>query len=238
MAESIWRRQMNWASFVAREHELNDPSFRAESLEAARAVMRQARDNVKLIVDRLYARNYQFELPDYAYRPPPVGVETWGDELAGRGIHLPIAFQAWVEIVGTICLMGADPAWPQSGHSRSGSREVWHTDPLVVFADLEYVLSEYKGWQFRRDSFADARPFAIPFSPDDIHKAGFSGGAPYSLRADFPTVDSLVLNERHGFSFTAYLRHAFTWGGFPGFEVIDDRPAEFLQSMLQGLVEI
>jgi hypothetical protein len=236
MAENTWQRQLKWATYAARDHRLGDPVFRAEALEAARVVMRRVRENIEAIVDRLNSRSYQFEFPDHVYRPPPAEARSWADELAGRGVFLPIAFQAWMEVVGTVVLMGTDPAWHKCG--RSGKDAIWYTDPLVVDGDFESLVREFEGWKFRAEKFGfeETGPFAIPFSPDDLHKAGVSGGAPYSLRADRPSVDGLVLNERHGFSFVAYLRHAFEWGGFPGFEIIDDRPVDFLRAMREGLV--
>jgi hypothetical protein len=238
MAENTKGRQMKWASFVAQDHRLVDPGFRAEALEAARVVMRRARENVETIVDRLHSRGYRFEFPDHAHRPPPAEARSWAGELAARGVFLPVAFQAWIEEVGTVILMGTDPGWPKCGRSDRGA--IWYADPLVVFGDFEYLVSEWEGWKFRveRSGLEYEGLFAIPFAPDDLHKAGVSGGAHYSLLTDRPTVDGLVLNERHGFSFVTHLRHAFEWGGFPGFEDIEDRPVEFLRVMREGLVEL
>ena len=55
---------------------------------------------------------------------------------------------------------------------------------------------------------------------------------------DSLAVDSLLLNEGHCVSFVAYLRLSFEWGGFPGFELIEDRPDDFLQSLKQGLLPL
>jgi hypothetical protein len=36
----------------------------------------------------------------------------------------------------------------------------------------------------------------------------------------------------------AHIRHAFAWGGFPGFEIIDNAPKHFLAEMRDGLEPI
>ena len=40
-------------------------------------------------------------------------------------------------------------------------------------------------------------------------------------------MDALLENERHSLLFVDYLRLAFQWGGFPGFETASKTPKEF-----------
>jgi hypothetical protein len=88
-------------------------------------------------------------------------------------------------------------------------------DPLVVFP-LDQMLLEH-------DTAAEARSGRICIAPDAYHKAEFSGGAPYEMALPDARADAELLNERHGLFFVDYLRLAFRWGGFPGYDGVEYR---------------
>jgi hypothetical protein len=48
-------------------------------------------------------------------------------------------------------------------------------------------------------------------------------------------MDALLENERHGLSLVDYLRLAFQWGGFPGFEGPGQTPKE-IEFLKEGLL--
>ena len=75
----------------------------------------------------------------------------------------------------------------------------------------------------------------IIIAPDDLHKAGTSGGDPYAIAVPDPRADGELLNERHGLLFVPYLRLCFGFGGFPGYEGQIDRPAE-IDELARGLL--
>ena len=61
-------------------------------------------------------------------------------------------------------------------------------------------------------------PSSKGISPNAHHKADFSDGTPYEMALPDPRADAELLNERHGIFFVDYLRLAFRFGGFPGFD--------------------
>ncbi|WP_425396907.1 hypothetical protein [Aeoliella sp.] len=240
MFSGIYNQQMTWAGLVSEERLLHDREFREEALNVARAIMRNVRRNIETIVERLHARNYCFIHPDSAYVPPPNDATKWADDLANLGVYLPISYRAFQEVVGSVNLMGTDNSWPKSGYSGVGPSETWETDPLVVEGDKNYILNELEDWSnwTKEKEPSEHFPFTVSFAPDDLHKANISGGPAYAIPVSRPSVDCLVLHERHCMSFVAYLRNAFQWGGFPGFELIQNAPEGFLAEMRRDLLPV
>jgi hypothetical protein len=205
-------------------------------------MMRRARQNVQTLLDRLCKQNYRFVHPAQAHVPPKENPTDLLDELEDVGVFLPIALRAWIEEVGEVNFMGSSPEWPYPAYLFPDSRKadrVWCTDPLVIGAAPDLIHDTFAEWQWRRnEQGADsAGRFRIAIAPDDLHKANLSGGAPYELAADRLAVDAVLLNERRCVTFVAYLRHSFAWGGFPGFELIDDHPPQAVESLREGLEE-
>jgi len=238
MSELLWNRQMEWAATAANQYLLEDPSFREQALERARGIMKVARNNVEELVQRLTASGYEFAAPEMAHQPPSPHMTVGIEVLASRGVYVPIALQAWLEEVGCVSLMGSHPEWTNTGCQGLGDQtSIWLADPLVVYFDAKSVAKEFA--QYRKEQqeseVQPAPPFCISFSPDDAQKAAVNGVCPYQLPAAEPSVDPVVLNERRRFSFVAHLRHAFKWGGFPGFEFVSKPPQDFIDQMSQGL---
>jgi hypothetical protein len=231
--------QADWAFYVAQDYRLNEIQFRRDAQNIARTIMQSARRNIELVISRLKSRGYEFIEPDRVHILPEPDVADWAAKFESQGIYLPIALQAWLQEVGTVNLMGTDKSWPCSGYSGFGQKEVWYADPLVVEVDKDLIYSEFENWksQCEEEGIQEAGPFCIPFAPDDLHKANISGGLPYELCAAHPVLDPIVLNERHCFSFVAHIRHAFSWAGFPGFEIIGSNriPIDFLNEIRNGL---
>jgi hypothetical protein len=116
---------------------------------------------------------------------------------------VPLSLAAFYKIVGSVDLSGYYKGLPVF------SGGYFLPDPLVVFP-LDQMLLEYQGG-----------PICI--APDAYHKADFSGGAPYEMALPDPCADGKLLNERHDLFFVDYLRLAFRWGGFPGYDGIQLR---------------
>jgi hypothetical protein len=76
----------------------------------------------------------------------------------------------------------------------------------------------------------------VLIAPDDLHKAGASGGEAYGISVPDPRADGELLFERHGLLFVDYLRLVFRFGGFPGYEGIDAGVPAEIESLRQGLL--
>jgi hypothetical protein len=77
----------------------------------------------------------------------------------------------------------------------------------------------------------------LALAPDDFHKANISGGDPYGMEVPNAAADGVFL-DWHNAYFVDYLRTAFQWGGFPGWERSARRPQSELNYLAEGLLEI
>jgi hypothetical protein len=159
-------------------------------------------------------------------------------------VFLPLSLQAWVTDVGGVNLSGSHPDWLKPGYlfdNQTAERGIWYTDPLVVEVTEDVVGNEYQNWQWRCEDNGPEKvgPFYVPVAPDEIQKAqaGRVNSTSYELPTTSPVVDAILLNERHCLSFVAYLRLAFEWGGFPGFDAlpIGERPLTYLTELRRAL---
>jgi hypothetical protein len=171
-------------------------------------------------------------------KTPVADSARWVKEFNRHGLHLPIAFQAWIEEVGSVNLSGQDPSWPAVSVIETNDRDSVLADPLQVEYDLEYFASELQQWHLECDEDGKQRvgPFVISFSADDLHKADISGGPPYALDASRPQVDPVVLYERHCLRFLPYVLMSLKYGGFIGFDRCAGEKHPFVSEILAGLV--
>jgi hypothetical protein len=82
-------------------------------------------------------------------------------------------------------------------------------------------MANYRTWFESWDTeMIDTRLVRLEFAPDEVHKAGYSGGTPYYMIVLEGGVDGrIVMDVKGEMQFVDYLRHAIlNWGGFPGFE--------------------
>jgi hypothetical protein len=84
----------------------------------------------------------------------------------------------------------------------------------------------------------EARRYPLSISPDEFVKAEISTGSSYEILVPNLAVDSILKNEWHNSTFLNYLRIAFRWGGFPGFERYPEqlRPGEAIAFLTDGLL--
>lgn len=219
-----------WATLLDQSARLAEPKFHDEAMTAARAMMRRVGKQVERLVEWLHAGDYEFAHRERIWIRPQdeASVARQITVAAEIGVHLPIAFQAWLFEVGSVNLMGTHPDWPFCGYHfeddrRENDKPRQCTDPLVVDYDPDYPEYLKCEWQerVRQHGPIAAGPLTYDFSPDHAHKANTIGGAPYSFEVAKPSVDSLIFDCRHVGSFVGHLRNAFAWGGFPGLEYID-----------------
>lgn len=231
------RRCLEWAFYASRDHELADPAFRNEVLDVARSILRLVRARLEVIVDRLFAQGYRFQYPDDVLKSPMADSARWVEEFDRNGLHLPIAFQAWIEEVGSVNLIGQDPSWPSVSTIDTNASDGVLADPLQVEYDLDYFASELEEWKLNSDEYGSENvgPFVISFSADDLHKADISGGPPYGLPASCPVVDPVVLYERHSLRFLPYVLTSLSYGGFIGFDQFAREKHPFVLELLAGL---
>ncbi len=184
-----------------------DPDALAEAERVGRETMRRARSNAERLIDELPLVGYTLNPGPglVTLQAPEPEIAQRLDEIESRLGPLPLTWRWWSEEVGRLNLMGSHPEW-----------ECDYPDPLVVDAPPDYIDGEIDAWEEDRGTEWDSgAPFSIDFSPDHLHKANISGGAPYALVLPNEAADGLVHWERHNTTFVNYLRIAFASGGFP-----------------------
>lgn len=223
---NVSRIHNDWACLISQNYRLRDDGFRSEALEFSLQIMRRAKFYLLDIIDQLVSDGYKFTDESKVYAAPDVDARDWINEYRNRGVFLPLAFEAWLLEVGSVNLIGTHPDWFKPAYSydtNSTVDEVLYTDPLVVEFNGDYLCYLYDEWSSVMNSVEQNKntPFRIDISPDYLHKANISGGMPYELDTEKPTVDAILLNERHVTTFTGYIRQALIWKGFPGFDYIN-----------------
>jgi hypothetical protein len=244
---AVWQELM-----LLGENVRNEP-FYSDALTVAAETMRRARRNVEVLVRRLRAMGYRFQGSFWPSMEILSGLRTMEvpgelrkaasacgavhcrdgrqrtanwlkslEELAGG--PLPLSLQAWYEQVGAVSLLGSHPAI-----NPRDSPELL-VDPLVIFP-LGELCEEMETAE------QEAGELLLPLSPDDYHKANMSGGPPYSLKIPDAGADARF-SDWHQTSFVNYLRIAFQWGGFPGWERSANPPIKEIGELTHGLLPL
>lgn len=194
----------SWADLLGYGASIRRLSAPWESaVELARETMRRARENVERLRVLLPQAGYEFADPSRVLVPPPASIEEELEALERVAGRLPLSVRCWYEQVGMVDLSGSQPEWRFD-----------YMDPLIFEAPVEWVVSDHA--ERHGDEWTRGEPFTLDFSPDYLHKANVSGGAPYGLELPNEAVDGLVLHERHQTTFNNYLRICFRWAGLPG----------------------
>jgi len=226
--------RIEWEYYASSDYKLEDKEFRAEALNVAREIFKPARIQLEKIVECLRNRGYQFEFPDRALTAPLSDASSWVTEFRQNGLYLPVTFQAWIEIVGTVDLNGQDPSWPSLSTAKTSASQELLADPLQVDYDLAFFANEIEQWKLdlTEQHVDSSAPFTIDFSADRLHKADISGGPPYALQASQPAVDPVVLYESRGMRFLTYTLRALEFGGFIGFDTISTKKPTFIEDLV------
>ena len=158
----------------------------------------------------------------HPHDPPPADTTKLLARLEKKAGALPLSLRAFYEVVGAVDFTG-------SHASLAPPRGSICPDPLVIFP-LEDVLA------YLEEMDGDDDDIRLMLAPDDIHKAGQSGGEPYEMATPDARADGELLNELHELFFVDYLRLAFRFGGFPGYDGHDPLPPE-IETLRGGLLE-
>jgi hypothetical protein len=187
-----------------------DLAWREEAERVAVVTMARVRRNAARLVDTLVANGWPIRTQEAM---PGVPSDTESrirevEELSGRPI--PAAVKEFWRAVGSVVLVPANADLPRARPSR-----LTILDPLEV-ESLSVVWSEVESWRAAASEVHPeiAGPIEVPISGDHLHKANYSGGAPYSIWLPSESVDPLVRHEAHALNFTDYLRLAFERKGF------------------------
>ena len=220
---SLSRIHSEWSMILSQEYRLTDPTFRNESTHFARVIMRKAKQLFEQLSSRLVDEGYKFVVGNWPIKNAEPDAEEWISDLRNQGVYIPIVLEAWLVEVGTVNLCGSHPDWSRPAYAYDDKvfqSDLLLTDAFVCELNREYIYYLYDEW--KSEGPTNQRPFRIDFSPDHLHKANISGGLPYEISVDIPSIDSIVFNARHCCSFMGLVRNALKWRGFSGFEYLSE----------------
>jgi hypothetical protein len=172
------------------------------------------------------------------FLPPDASEAKTLAKLERKKLFLPLSLRAWMEMVGRIDLNGSHPAL--SFLSGADFPNI-HADPLMVIPTAEWVADELEAWQEAGSDEEDKHELFISFLDADktaLNAAEEQAGEGYGIQIPDAAADARLLNERHEAGFVDYLRLAFRYGGFPGWERYDKRPEKELAFLTNGLLPI
>lgn len=159
-------------------------------------------------------------------------------KLEKKGMVLPLSLRAWAEEVGDVNLAGAHPAlcyWEDENFPGI------YADPLMVA--LDHFMFESEGWLEATEEGDDPGAMDPVVGWDAEAKARLAIvdeqlDYGYSIQLPNAAADAMLDGEPHKTTFVNYLRIAFRWGGFPGWERREKRPERELKFVADGLLPI
>jgi hypothetical protein len=172
------------------------------------------------------------------FSPPTAEGIAWIRELEEKNLLLPLSLRAWAEEVGDVSLAGAHPRlsfW--EGKKFPGV----YADPLMV--TLDHLELQAEGWLEEHEDGDDPEDLEVVIGWDAKAKARLAIEDElldygYTVELPNPAADIAVDGEPHKTTFVGYLRIAFRWGGFPGWERQTERPEKELAFLREGLLPI
>lgn len=149
-------------------------------------------------------------------------------DLRGAG-PMPISLRSWYKHIGYINFTGSHEILNPGGNAVA--------DPLVVVSVADF----YKALCYANPG--DKKHVAL--APDDRGKAGLPKSTPglqsplqYQVTIPNAGADFTLENEFHETQFVDYLRKAFQWAGFPGWERDPNPPRELISTLTKGLLPV
>ena len=230
-------------------------------IEAAEQQRLAAREKLNAVQEQMRERGRE-PVKSQAIKAPS---STVADEIAEIeewcGAPLPLSLRAWCEIVGSVSLVGTHPALafraerqtpmmfinPDFHRNAAGevaklraagvkATTVLETPPQPPLSDpleITCTLEQQEPYDEDEDEGFGRR---LILGRDDELKADISGiGDLYSIEVPSSNADALF-EDWHKTSFVNYLRIAFQWGGFPGWERYSQRPEKEIAYLREGLL--
>lgn len=153
---------------------------------------------------------------------------------------LPLSLRSWYRHVGYVSFAGSHPVLSPAGSAVA--------DPLVVRPAAEIIMGAPIPGDDTEVSVAaifEEQECArrngkrvLTISESDRSKAGLQGGKQCNIFLPEPSADVELRNLWRPMTFVAYLRSAFEWGGFPGWERDPSPPRDAIAELTEGLLPL
>ncbi len=232
--EQVWREI--WPKYWK---EVEQEPFYSDALAVAREMMSRVRENLQILIPRLETIGYEVgygwtldaEYERVEEQPPPFSpplpdIQERLEKLKANGRVVPLALQAWYEMVGSVNLVGKPPAsWKPYIASRSPD-DVCILDPLEIEplddGNIHHCI----------------RTGRLDLAPDEFFKYFYGGGGPYFIQLDSHLYTDAFIEGGwlRSINVVDYLRLAFSWGGFPGLGRLPKRPDKDIAYLTKDLL--
>ncbi len=207
-----------WHDLVELGPSVREDPHAADALAVAYETMSRVSANVSTITARLKAMYFE-KKEGTLHQPPAAKSRKLIPRLEKMAGTLPLSLRAFYDLVG-----GVD--WTGHHTAIAPRNDTINPDPLVVFP-IEIALQCCESGEGEGTIF---------IAPDEVFKAGAGGGDAYEIDVPCLEADGKLRNERHDAYFVEYLRLAFRFGGFPGYDGIETCPVA-LADLSRGLIE-
>ena len=191
-------------------------------VSVARATMERVAKNADFIAGRLKSEGW-FALTgdtiDLRTLPAPEDGAIFSMVREVTQAPLPLSLEVFWTIVG-----GINWVWDYERRTPRPTLGVDapldELDPLCVYPPeaAAYAVDEWMDDSYQEYSGLPPGQFRLDLAPDDLHKANISGGDPYGMILPSNSPDPLFSAGSQSLPFVDYLRHCFSWAGFPGLE--------------------
>ena len=175
------------------------------------------------LVQALRGMGYHFENDNEVITGPELGTAEAIRRIEAEFGSCPLALKLFWERIGSVDLSGTHPDWIDDRYP----------DQLVVFPPsiAHWEMKDYLG--DIKEKQKCGLGYEIPIAPDFYHKAGVSGGEPYSISLPTADDDPILRNSQVRETFLEYVERSLNGGGFPG--MIDEADHNW---PLQALIDV
>ncbi|MBL8117682.1 MAG: hypothetical protein JNJ78_09160 [Anaerolineae bacterium] len=213
-----------WRELLEHGVSVREQPYVDQAQDVVQETMKRVRYNVETLYERLLSLDYRFVEPESAFVPPSHDVEEKIAAFEKRVGRIPLAVREWFRSVGKVDFRGSHPELssyystaqdlafhPNYRPHQNNESYPYYTDPLyfpnieeaLELSEDEEAVQELESW------------FCVP----DWHTKANVSGLVYFMRLPNGAVDGQFEYEPHQTTFVDYLRTAFMWGGFPGFDL-------------------
>lgn len=211
-----------------------DAERRDEVSEVSRLTMRRARPQIERIVEGFMHEGLEAASSELPIRlPPPVDVSARLGRIELVHGPLPAAFTACLSEIGSVWLCGDVPTLGltyETTVARSMPPGGGYPDPLSL-PTIDYLEWSFEEWDSDSPD-EQPTPMEFEFAPDELHKAGVSGGT-HDIELPSRVADPVIsgVAGRPKITLVEYLRASVAWGGLPGYEFDQVAPPIAVQNL-------
>jgi pSer/pThr/pTyr-binding forkhead associated (FHA) protein len=118
-----------------------------------------------------------------------------------------------------------------------GEAEGLSVDPFVVYPTASWLMELVRD-ELPITGEEQSDLYVSPYDTDKTSRVQEVQHCGYTIAIPNAAADAPLVGEGHKTNFVNYLRKAFQWGGFPGWEQYKNRPTSEIEFLTQGLLPL